>query len=180
MPTFKYSAKNQESQTVAGKIVADSKPAVIQELRKRNLVIVKIEEVKGLGAQSTILKSKKVKPEELVIFTRQLATMVDAGIPILQGINALEEQTTHVGFKKVLMTIEADIRHGNSLSIAFGRHPHVFSTLFINLVKVGETGGVLSSVLERVALYMEKSLRLTCKVKSALIYPAVVISMAIK
>ena len=179
MPTFKYSAKNQESQTVAGKIVADSKPAVIQELRKRNLVIVKIEEVKGLGAQSTILKSKKVKPEELVIFTRQLATMVDAGIPILQGINALEEQTTHVGFKKVLMTIEADIRHGNSLSIAFGRHPHVFSTLFINLVKVGETGGVLSSVLERVALYMEKSLRLTRKVKSALIYPAVVISMAI-
>ena len=178
MATFKYSARNQQSQIISGKISAESKTAVIEELRKRDLITVKIDEVKD-ASKSTFLQSKKVKADELVIFTRQLATMVDAGIPILQGINALQEQTTHPGFKKVLLNIEADIRHGNSLSAAFGKHPYVFSTLFINLVRVGETGGVLSTVLERVAGYMEKSLKLTRKVKSALIYPAVVVSMAI-
>jgi type IV pilus assembly protein PilC len=105
--------------------------------------------------------------------------MVDAGIPILQALNALEEQTSHPLFKKVLGTMQDDIRHGSSLSAAFGRHPQVFNTLYINMVKVGETGGVLSTVLDRVSTYMEKTLKLQRKVKSALIYPAVVISMAI-
>ena len=179
MPTFKYTAKNEQSQSVAGKIAADSKEAVIEELRKRKLTIVTIVEMKeAVAGKSGGVKASKVKKDEIVIFSRQLATMVDAGIPILQGINALHEQMVHPGFKKVLMAVEADIQHGSSLSVAFAKNPAVFDTLFVNMVKVGETGGVLSAILDRVATYMEKSLKLTRKVQSAMIYPAVVVSMA--
>lgn len=178
MPTFKYVAKNHESKTVSGKISADDKNTVIEELRKRNLTIVRVDEEKSFATKQYSFGKKKVKPDEIVIFTRQLATMVGAGIPILQGINALSEQTAHPTFKETLNTIESDIKHGSSLHASFAKHPTVFSTLFINLVKVGETGGVLNEVLERISGYMEKSIRLTRKVKSALTYPVVVVGMA--
>jgi len=179
MPTFKYSAKNKDSKTVAGKISAENKAAVIDELRKRSLTIISIQELKGAGPKTSSFQSKKVKGDEIVIFSRQLATMVDAGIPIIQGLDALTEQVSHPLFKRVLGTVREDIEHGSSLSVSFAKHPQVFDTLFINMVKVGETGGALSAVLDRVATYMEKTLKLKRKVKSALIYPCVVVSMAI-
>ncbi len=179
MPTFKYSAKNANSQTITGKISADSKAAVIEELRKRKLTIVSIDEVKGSSVPKASFKGKKVKAEEIVIFTRQLATMIEAGIPIIHSLNALKDQVVHPTFKRTLDQIESDIQHGSGLSAAFAKHPNVFDTLFVNMVKVGETGGVLNAVLERISGYMEKSLKLQRKVKSALIYPAVVVSMAI-
>jgi len=179
MPTFKYTTKNRESRTVTGKISADNKNAVIEELRKRNLIIISIDEVKDAGVRKAAFQSKKVKGEEIVIFARQLATMVDAGIPIVQGLDALSEQVSHPLFKKVLGTIREDIEHGTSLSVSFAKHPQVFDALFINMVRVGETGGALSAVLDRVATYMEKTLKLQRKVKAAMIYPIVVVSMAI-
>lgn len=179
MATFKYTAKNAESRTVTGKISADSQEAVIEELRKRKLTIISIANVKDAAAKRVPFQSKKVKGDELVIFARQLATMVEAGIPIIQGLDALFQQVTHPLFKKVLGGVRDDIEHGTSLSAAFAKNPQVFDSLFINMVKVGETGGVLSAVLDRVATYMEKTLRLQRKIKAALIYPSVVISMAI-
>ena len=179
MPTFKYIAKNRESRTITGKISADNKTNVIEELRKRKLTIISVVEVKETAAKKSSFQSKRVKGEEIVIFARQLATMVDAGIPIIQGLDALAEQVSHPMFKKVLVTVQEDIEHGTSLSVAFSKHPQIFDTLFVNMVKVGETGGALSVVLDRIATYMEKTLKLKRKVKSALIYPIVVISMAI-
>ena len=179
MGTFKYVAKGRDSSNVTGKIVAESKTAVIEELRKRQLTIISIAESKESAAQKVSFRSKKVKQDEIVIFSRQLATMIDAGIPIMQAIDALQEQVVHPIFKKVLGGIRDDIQHGNSLSVSFSKHPQVFDTLFTNMVRVGETGGVLSKILDRIATYLEKSLKLKRKVKSALIYPAVVVSMAI-
>lgn len=180
MATFRYVVKNAESKTVSGKISADHKNAVIEELRKRNFTIISINEIKEASASGQKpFQSSKVKPDEIVIFSRQLATMVDAGIPIIQGVDALQEQVTNAMFKKTLATIRDDIQHGSSLSAAFAKHSRVFDPFFVNMVKVGETGGVLSAVLDRVATYMEKTLRLKRKVKSALVYPAVVVSMAI-
>ena len=179
MPTFKYTAKTKEAKTVSGKIAADDKAAVIEELRKRDLIIISVEQLKESAFAKKSVAAKKVKADDIVVFSRQLATMVDAGIPILQGLNALQDQVGSPVLKKALVTVESDIQHGSSLSAAFAKHPRIFDTLFINMVKVGETGGVLSAVLDRVAAYMEKTLRLQRKVKSALIYPAVVISMAI-
>lgn len=179
MSTFKYVAKNKDSRTVAGKIAADSKAAVIEELRKREFVIISIDEIKEAAVKQKTFRSKKVKAEEIVIFSRQLATMVEAGIPIMQGVDALQEQVTHPTFKRVLVSIRDDIQHGNSLSAAFAKHPSVFDTLYVNMIKVGETGGVLSKILDRISSYLEKTLRLKRKVQSALIYPIVVVCMAI-
>lgn len=179
MSTFKYVAKNAESNTVNGKISADNKDAVITELRNRKLTIISVVEIRDKSAAAKASKGKGVKPEEIVIFTRQLATMVDAGIPIIQCLNALKDQVTHPGFKYTVGQIESDIQHGTSLSAAFAKHTNVFDTLYVNMIKVGESGGVLSTVLERVSGYMEKTIKLQRKVKSALIYPIVVISMAI-
>jgi len=158
MATFKYTTKNKDSKTIAGKISAENKNAVIEELRKRQLTIISINEVKDSKASQPLFQSKKVKPDEIVIFARQLATMVDAGIPIVQGLDALQDQVTHPLFKRVLGNVTEDIQQGSSLSASFAKHPHVFDTLFVNMVKVGETGGVLSQVLDRVASYMEKRL----------------------
>ncbi|MCA9401609.1 MAG: type II secretion system F family protein, partial [Candidatus Omnitrophica bacterium] len=180
MPTFKYTAKNLESKNVTGKISADNKNSVIEELRKRKLTIISLEEVKDKAVSGgRPFQSKKIKPDEIVIFSRQLATMVDAGIPIIQAIDALQEQMSHPMFKKILATVGEDIQHGSGLSAAFSKHPQVFDTLFVNMVKVGETGGVLSSILDRISTYMEKTLKLQRKVKSAMIYPSVVVSMAV-
>ncbi len=180
MPTYKYTARDQEGKSVSGRISADSEPMIVAELRKRNLIILGIEEEK----ESVFKKAskpgggKKVKPEDLVIFTRQFATMVDAGIPILQSLEALSEQTANPGFKAALVVIREDIQTGSSLSDAFAKHPKIFDQLYVNMIRVGESGGTLTSILERVAMYLEKSERLRQKVQGALIYPAVVVSMA--
>ncbi len=179
MPTFKYIAKDQNSRNVSGKMVAESQSQVIEELRKRNLTIISVTRV----AQSIFTKKsvgrKKVKPDDVVIFTRQLATMIEAGIPILEAMDALQEQVTHPYFKSVIASIRDDIQLGSGLSASFAKHPAAFDPLYVNMVKVGETGGVLDTILERISFYLEKTLKLKRKVKSALIYPAVVVSMAI-
>jgi len=179
MPTYKYVAKDQNSKNVSGKITAEKESAVIEELRKRNLTIISVEPVKESSLAKMSFSRKRVKPDDLVIFTRQLATMIDAGIPILQALDALQEQVTHPYFKSVIIAVRDDIQMGNSLSNSFAKHPKAFDTLFVNMIRVGETGGVLSAILDRVATYMEKTIKLRRKVKSAMIYPAVVVSMAI-
>ncbi|MCD4781491.1 MAG: type II secretion system F family protein [Candidatus Omnitrophica bacterium] len=179
MGTFKYVAKDESARNVTGKISAENKAAVLDTLRKRKLTIISVTEVKESSLGKSFFQRKKVKADEIVIFSRQLATMVEAGIPILQGLDALKDQTSHPYFSKVLTTVRDDIQHGSSLSAAFSKHPTVFDPLFVNMVKVGETGGVLSAVLDRISGYLEKTLKLVRKVKSAMIYPAVVVSMAL-
>ncbi len=179
MATFKYVAKDANAHTVNGKIMADNQTAVIEELRKRKLVIISVTEIKESSFKMGSFGGKRVKPDDLVIFSRQLATMVEAGIPLLQGLDALQEQITHPYFKSVIAAIRDDIEVGNSLSAAFSKYPHIFDVLFISMVKVGESGGMLNVILDRVAQYMEKSIKLKRKIASALVYPQVVIGMAL-
>lgn len=182
MPTFRYVARDQEGKGVSGKMSADNESMIVAELRKRNLIIITIDEEKSSAVKSATPKAKKgkkIKSEEIVVFTRQFATMVDAGIPILQALDAMGEQAANISFKQTIGTICEDIQLGSSLSAAFAKHPKVFDQLYINMLRVGETGGILSSILDRVALYLEKTEKLKAKVKSAMIYPAVVVSMAL-
>lgn len=181
MPTYKYEARDQNGKTVSGKISADNQPMIIAELRKRDLVIIAIHEEKSFVAKAAGTPKKprtKVKSEDIVIFTRQFATLIDAGIPILQALEALHEQTENMAFKTTINLIREDIQLGSSLSGAFGKHERVFDSLYVNMIRVGETGGVLTAVLERIAHYLEKTERLKQKVKAALIYPSVVMGMA--
>jgi type IV pilus assembly protein PilC len=181
MSTFKYTARDQEGKSVSGRISADSESLIIAELRKRKLIILSVaqEQESAFKQSSKRPGGKRIKPEDLVIFTRQFATMVDAGIPILQSLEALSEQTANPRFKAALDSIREDIQVGSSLSSAFAKHPKIFDQLYVNMIKVGESGGILTAILERVAAYLEKSERLRQKVQGALIYPSVVISMAL-
>ncbi|MEI7998286.1 MAG: type II secretion system F family protein [Candidatus Omnitrophota bacterium] len=181
MPIYKYIAREQDGKNISGKISADNESMIVAELRKRNLIILTIEEEKNSAGKTISAKpkgGKKVKSEDIVIFTRQFATMIEAGIPILQALEALSEQASNESFKQTIMVILEDIQLGSSLSAAFAKHSKVFDQLYVNMLKVGETGGILSSILDRVALYLEKSEKLKQKVTSAMIYPAVVVSMA--
>ncbi|MBF0122130.1 MAG: type II secretion system F family protein [Candidatus Omnitrophica bacterium] len=177
MPTYQYSAKDQNARTITGKIVAGDEATVLDELRKRRLVILEIKEQRS-SLSSTGERAKAIKVEEVILFTRQMATMIDAGIPILQTMEALQEQAANPSFKKVLGAIKEDIRLGSGLSAAFAKHPRVFDNLFVNMLRVGETGGVLTMILERLAGYTEKSAKLKRKVTMAMVYPAVIVSMA--
>ncbi len=179
MANYRYLAKDENAATITGKVAAEDKETVVRELRKRSLVVISVEEVKGFRLQDVSFGQESVKPDDLVIFTRQLATMIEAGIPILQTLEALEEQLTQKYFKTVVGAIRQDVSIGNSLSSAFGKHTHVFDNLFISMVKAGETGGALNVLLDRIAGYMEKALKLKRKVQSAMVYPTLVIVMAI-
>jgi type IV pilus assembly protein PilC len=181
MSTYKYTARDQEGKSVSGRISAENESVIVAELRKRNLIILSISEEKGpvTKKSSKPRGAKKVKPEDLVIFTRQFSTMLDAGIPILQSLEALNEQTADLGFKAALVGIRNDIQTGISLSSAFAKHPRIFDQLYVNMIRVGESCGILSTILERVALYLEKSERLRQKVQGAMIYPMVVMGMAL-
>lgn len=179
MAVFKYVAKDQSARTVGGKISAENQNAVIEELRKRKLVVISVKEVKEAAKAVSLFGGKKIKADDLVIFSRQLATMVDAGIPLMQSLDALQEQIENASFKKIISGIRDDIEVGNSLSQSFGKHPQVFDALYINMVKAGESSGMLNIILERISSYLEKSISLQRKIKSAMIYPIIVISMAI-
>lgn len=180
MAVFKYVAKDQSAKTVSGKLVANDKALVVDELRKRKLVVISVTEAKGAAATSfSFGMQKKVRTDDLVIFSRQLATMVDAGIPLMQSLDVLREQIKHPEFKRVISSIHDDIEIGNSLSNSFSKHPHVFDGLYINMVKAGESSGMLNIILERLANYLEKMSSLRRKIKSAMVYPIIVVMMAI-
>lgn len=178
MPNYRYLAKDENAASVTGKVMAEDKETVLKELRKRNLIIISVQEVKGFSLKDFSIGEEQVKADDLVIFTRQLSTMIEAGIPILQSLEALEEQITQKHFKGVVAAIREDVSIGNSLSVAFGKHTRVFNNLFISMIKAGETGGALNVLLDRIAGYMEKALKLKRKVQSAMVYPIVVITMA--
>ncbi len=178
MPLFKYVAKDEDGNAVNDMIEAKDEMVALDMLRVKNLIIISITEQKAEKASKAKVLNKKIKPEELVIFSRQLATMVNAGIPLVQSLDILSEQMESVTFRNVVTTIRSDVESGSSLSAALEKHPKVFTVLYTNMVRAGETSGMLDEILERLAGYLEKSGSLARKVKSAMVYPAVVSCMA--
>lgn len=180
MPVFNYIAKNQSGQTISATIEAEDQNSVIARLRQQDLIIISVSpgKVKGRSWLSAA-SDKKIKIDDLVVFSRQLATMVDSGIPLVQALDILSEQLENKSFKEVVSKIRNDIETGSSLSEAIGRHPKIFSGLYINMVKAGESSGMLDDILDRLAAYLEKTSALQRKIKSSLVYPAMVSGMAV-
>ena len=175
MPTFRYVAKENTGKTISGTLEYSDKAVLIDALRRKGLTIVSINETKK---KTTAFTSKSIKLEEIVIFSRQLATMVDSGIPLVQAMDILYDQIEKPYFKGIVATIRDDIEAGASFSDSLLKHSAVFSPLYINMVKAGESSGALDDILDRLASYLEKANALQRKVKSSLIYPAVVVTMA--
>jgi type IV pilus assembly protein PilC len=182
MSKFTYVAKDKEGHTVKGDMEVPDKQHALGILRDKGFLILKLEETGGalsMLSLSKLLGRTRVPNEEIVIFTRQMATMTEAGITVVTSLDTLVDQVDNVLFKKTLQDVRESVNTGASLSEAMGKHPAIFSAYFVNMVKAGESSGMLDSVLERVALYLEKTSALHKKIKSAMIYPAVVTTMAV-
>ena len=178
MDTFKYSAKDKNGLAVNGIIQAASEAEVADILHKKEMVVFSVELAKA-SAVNKKTADKKVKLEDLVVFSRQLATMIDAGIPLVNALGILSEQIENENLRGIVAHVRADIEAGTSFCDALAKHPAIFSDLFVNMVKAGEASGMLNEILDRLATFMEKQAALNRKIISSLVYPAVVVSMAI-
>lgn len=178
MITYRYIAKEKNGRTLTGMLDADSESEAAELLHKKDLIVVSVSQAKA-GAVKPAGKGKKIKLDDLVVFSRQLATMIDAGIPLVHALGILSEQIENKDLKDVVAAVRRDIEEGLGFSEALSKHPAVFSDLFINMARAGETSGTLEEVLDRLAAYLEKTAALNRKIKSSLVYPAVVVVMAL-
>ena len=178
MPTYKYTAKNKEGKNIAGNVSAQNKEGAIEMLRKQELLPISLAEGKK-GFNMEFGGKKKVKLDDLSIFSRQLATMVESGIPVVAALDALYQQTEHKTLKEAIGKVRDDVETGSGFSQALARHPRVFNHLYVYMVKAGESSGLLDEILARLATYLEKLNSLQRKVKSSMVYPAVVVFIAI-
>ncbi len=188
MPQFEYLVKDQEGRDQRGVEEAPDTGTLVQSLRKQGFLIVRINEIKekkifsltvGGGGAGQKEKGGKVKIDDLVIFSRQMATLVGAGVPLLQCLEVLVEQTEKAKLKNVLRNVHEQVQSGKSLSEALEKHSKVFPFLFIHMVRAGESSGHLEEILDRLAVYLEKTAALQKKIQAALTYPAVVSAMAV-
>jgi type IV pilus assembly protein PilC len=178
MASFTYQARDTSGRPVNGDLEAADPQAAASALMDRGLMVISIR----AGAAHKAGRKRRqgrVKPQDLVVFTRQLATMIDAGLPLVQSLTALEEQTESHTFKPVLRETTEKVEQGYAFSEALEAHPKVFNKLYVSMVAAGETGGLLSEILDRLACYLESSSRLKKKVKSAMTYPVIVCCVAI-
>lgn len=177
MPVFSYQARDNNGKLVSGEIDAPDQGSAATLLIERNLMVVSLR--LNAGKKVTKRRQGKVKAQDLVVFTRQLATMMDAGLPLVQSLTALEEQTDSKTLKPVIRQLMERVEQGQSFSEALAEHPKVFTRLFVSMVQAGETGGLLAEILDRLASYLEATARLKKKVKSAMSYPTIVCCVAI-
>ena len=180
MPLYHYRAKDRQGRSIAATIEAEDLRSAARALREKGYFISELKEPgKGLQKEISIpMLERGPSLKDIAIFSRQLATMLSAGLPIVQALAILERQTEHKGFKKILKEIRTDVEGGTSFSDALEKHKS-FSRLYINLVRAGETSGMLDSVLDRLATFLEKDLELRGKIKSAMTYPAIVLAFAV-
>src|SRR5512136_513815 len=178
MPIYKWEGKTLKGVIKKGEMEAATEGAIRIHLRQQNIVPTKIA-AKGKEITISLPFGKSVKQRAIAIFTRQLATMIDAGLPLVQSLEILSSQQEHKVFKNILREIREDVEGGSTFAGALKKHPATFNDLYTNLVVAGEEGGILDNILNRLANYIEKSEALKKKVKSALIYPTTIVGVAV-
>jgi type IV pilus assembly protein PilC len=180
MPTFAYSGRTRAGQTVSGERVADTTDAAIAALRREQIMVTRIDAAKAAKAEAKPKppKSKSVPSKNLAIFTRQFSVMIDAGLPLVQCLDILGKQEPHKHFSTAILKVREDVESGAALADAMKKHPKTFDALYSNMIAAGEAGGILDTILKRLAVYIEKNVKLKGDVKSAMIYPIAVITIA--
>jgi len=182
MAKFQWEARSKAGSVQKGVMEASSREMVEAQLKKFGFTGITIkEEGKGLSKEIKIpgLGSKKVTTKEIVIFTRQFATMIDSGLPLVQCLEILSSQQENRTFKDVLLKVKESVESGTTFADALSKHPKVFDNLFVNLVAAGEVGGILDTILNRLAAYTEKAMKLKKQIKGAMVYPGTIVSIAV-
>jgi len=176
MPAFVWKGKNRDGKTVSGERSADTKEAVMALLRREQILV---SSVKEKGKEVALPKlSGSVPPKDLAVFTRQFSVMIDAGLPLVQCLEILGSQQENKTFAKILQQTRMDVESGSTLADAMRKHPKAFDELFVNMIAAGEAGGILDTILKRLAVYIEKAVKLRGQVKGAMVYPVAVIGIA--
>lgn len=179
MPVYQWVAITRKGRKLKGEVDAANEKIAMGQLKKRNLTVKKLKpKPKDLFAGVSFMQPK-VKKRDIVIFTRQFSTMIDAGLPLVQGLQILAEQSENPTFKAILKRINMDVEGGSTLAEALKKHPEIFDNLFVNLVAAGEVGGILDTILRRLATFIEKAEKLKSQIKGAMTYPIVVMAIAI-
>jgi len=179
MPVYVWVAETKRGRKLKGEVDAANEAIALNQLKKRNFSVKKLKpKPKDIFESISFLKPKVTK-KDLVVFTRQFSTMIDAGLPLVQGLTILGEQAENPTFKAILKEITKDVEGGSTLAEAMKKHPKVFDDLFVNLVAAGEVGGILDTILRRLAAFIEKAEKLKSQIKGAMTYPAVVVAIAI-
>ena len=179
MPTFAFTGRTRGGENITGERVADTMDAVVATLRREQVLVTKVTPVKSKVATPKKGKlGKGVSPKNLAIFTRQFSVMIDAGLPLVQCLDILGTQEENPNFAATILQTRADVENGQSLADAMRKHPKTFDPLFTNMVAAGEAGGILDTILKRLATYIEKAVKLKGQVKSAMIYPIAVVIIA--
>ena len=175
MPAFTYTARALNGDLRTATIEAPNRDEVVAQLRKQRLNVVKIDEASVAKKKK---KGGKIKMRDIVIFTRQFSTMINAGLPLVQALDILARQSENPALKDVTHAVVFDVESGHTVADALGKHPKAFSELYVNMVAAGEAGGILDTILMRLATFMEKNDALVRKVKGAMIYPGVISTVA--
>lgn len=178
MANYSYTALNISGQSITGETTASSRETALAALRQQGLRPTSIAEAKP-KVEKRSFGSKKVKSKDLVIFTRELSTMVSAGVSLPRALNTLAGQAENPAFKKVITAVDKDVESGDSLADSMKKHPEVFSDVYVNMVMAGEAGGILDEILKRLATQVEKDAGIKKKIKSAMAYPVVIMFVTI-
>jgi type IV pilus assembly protein PilC len=176
MPNYAWKGRNRAGIVQEGVLVADTKDLALANLRRQNIVVTGIRE---RGKEISLSKMNlKVPAKTLAVFTRQFSVMIDAGLPLVQCLEILANQQEHKNFQRILLQVRQDVEAGSTLADAMRRHPKAFDNLYVNMIAAGEAGGILDVILQRLSVYIEKSVKLKSQVRAAMIYPVAVICIA--
>jgi type IV pilus assembly protein PilC len=178
MATFAYNGRTRAGQIVSGERIADTIDAAVAGLRREQILVTQISPVKEKAKPGTKARGRGVSAKNLAVFTRQFSVMIDAGLPLVQCLEILGKQEEDKNFSSVILATRGDVESGASLADAMRKHPKVFDALFTNMIAAGEAGGILDTILKRLAVYIEKAVKLKQQVKSAMIYPIAVVVIA--
>ena len=177
MPSYEWKGRDRNGSPQTGVLIGDSKDAVIAALRRQQIVVTTVKEK---GKEIALPKfGGGVKAKDIAIFTRQFSVMIDAGLPLVQCLEILGQQQENKRFQKIILQVRQDVESGSSLAEAMRKHPQAFDNLYVNMVAAGEAGGILDTILQRLANYIEKTVKLRQQVRSALVYPVAVVAIAV-
>jgi type IV pilus assembly protein PilC len=178
MPTFAFSGRTRGGETITGERAGDTMDAVVAMLRREQILVTRITPAQIRTAAPKKDREKAAPAKNLAVFTRQFSVMIDAGLPLVQCLEILGTQEEDKSFSAVILQTRADVEGGASLAEAMKKHPKTFDTLYSNMIAAGEAGGILDTILRRLATYIEKAVKLKSQVKSAMIYPAAIVVIA--